>query len=95
MKDYRVPEANWFGSGKRQHNRWRVIEASTGKVLVESLVIERAPMTVPGCECCNPGGSVLVQSGSNMVVIELDGSHRVIPIDSNGTFVGWSWLEAK
>jgi hypothetical protein len=38
---------------------------------------------------------VLVQSGTNMVAIELDRSHRVIPIDSNGTFVGWSWLEAK
>jgi hypothetical protein len=95
MNNHLVPKAHWFGNGKRQHNRWRVIETSTGKVILESLVIERTPMTVPGCECCNSGGSILVQSGRNMVTIELDGSHSVIPIDADGRFIGWSWLGAK
>lgn len=97
MNESRVPKREWFGTGPKQHNCWKVIQATDGEVTEPCLTFTSPPELVPGCECCNPSPSLLVlASGSMPAVIELGGSHVVLPIDkTTGEPIGWSFLGEK
>lgn len=90
---WRKPVREWFGTKKHQHDLWKVMDKD-GDIVMSALVVSMEPEYIPACECCLSSPALLfTEFDSSWFALELDGSHKVSPINSSGKFYGWHWTK--